>query len=410
MSSLDLERQCERYARLKLWLCACEYLLLLGTLAGLTLTGTADRWLRALTVEVGDPRRALFVYLAAIAAAARLALLPVQFTSGHLVERRFGLSRQSAAQWLAEWSVTSLLFGLPLLLLATPLVVHLQWWPALLLPVVGGLLALRLLYYEWLFLPVLSLFYPVRFLRTESLHLPGLGRRRLPVYEVRVSHKTRRANAGILLGRQPRVLVTDTLVDAFTDAEERVAIAHEFGHLYDHLFLEARTAFGLAQARRKLLWNGAAWLITAWLTFTVESWAAPILQLPRVGDPAAVPLLGAMFLLFAPFVLPLANAEVRIDEREADEYTLKITHDAASYLSLMEKLKQLNLEERRPGIISRLFFDTHPSYLERMRLGRTFRPRGRTIRSRRWPHPNRRHSPHRHHLHGPAPPHRKGEQ
>jgi Zn-dependent protease with chaperone function len=273
-----------------------------------------------------------------------------------------------------------------------------------------GLFALRLIYYEWLFLPLLSLFYPVRLLRTECFHLPGLGRRMLPVYEVQVSHKTRRANAGILLGRQPCVLVTDTLIEAFTDAEERVAIAHEFGHLYDHLFLEVRTAFGLGQARRKLLWNGAAWLIAAWLTFALEGWAAPALRLPPVGDPAAAPLLAAMFLLFVPALLPLANAEARVDEREADEYALKITHDAASYLSLMEKLKRLNLEERRPGLISRLFFDTHPSYLERIRLGRAFRNRGRSILSRRWPHPNRRHAPHRHHVHGPAPPHRKGER
>ena len=410
MDSPDLEQQCERYARLKLWLSALEYLLLMGTLASLTLTGTADRWFRALTVALGEPLGALFVYLAGIAAAARLAVLPVQFISGHLVERRFGLSRQSARQWLAEWAVTSLLFGLPLVLLATPLVMHLPWWPLLLLPAVAGLLALRLIYYEWLFLPVLSLFSPVRYLRTECLHLPGLGRRMLPVYEVRVSHKTRRANAGILLGRQPRVLVTDTLIDAFTDAEERVAIAHEFGHLYDHLFLEARTAFGLAQAKRKLLWNGGAWLIAALLTFALDGWMTPALHLPRVGDPAAVPLLAAIFLLFAPAVLPLANAEARIDEQEADEYALKITHDAASYLSLMEKLRRLNLEERRPGFISRLFFDTHPSYLERLRLGRAFRERGKTILSRRWPHPNRRHSPHRHHMHGPAPPHRKGER
>ncbi len=410
MDSSDLEQQCERYARLKLWLSALEYLLLLGTLASLTLTGTADRWFRALTVALGEPLGALFVYLAGIAAAARLAVLPVQFISGHLVERRFGLSRQSARQWLAEWAVTSLLFGLPLILLATPLVMHLPWWPLLLLPAVAGLLALRLIYYEWLFLPVLSLFSPVRYLRTECLHLPGLGRRMLPVYEVRVSHKTRRANAGILLGRQPRVLVTDTLIDAFTDAEERVAIAHEFGHLYDHLFLEARTAFGLAQAKRKLLWNGGAWLIAALLTFALDGWMTPALHLPRVGDPAAVPLLAAIFLLFAPAVLPLANAEARIDEQEADEYALKITHDAASYLSLMEKLRRLNLEERRPGFISRLFFDTHPSYLERLRLGRAFRARASTILARRWPHPNRRHSPHRHHMHGPAPPHRKGER
>jgi STE24 endopeptidase len=405
MSLPDLERQCDRYARLKLWLSALEFVILVGTLASFTLTGAASAWFQALSSEVGEPWQASFLYLAGIAAAARLAVLPVQFLSGHLVERGFGQSRQSAGQWLSEWAVTSVLFGLPMLLLAAPLVMYLRWWPLLLLPAVGGLVALRLVYYEWLFLPVLSLFYPVRYLRTECLHLPGVGRRMLPVYEVKVSHKTRRANAGILLGRHPRVLVTDTLLEAFTDAEERVAIAHEFGHLYDHLFLEARTAFGLAQAKRKLLWNGAAWLFAGLLTMALEGSVAGALHLPSLGDPAGVPLLGALFLLFAPAVLPLANAEARTDEREADEYAIRITHDASSYLSLMEKVRRLNLEERRPGFISRLFFDTHPSYLERIRLGRAMRKQARALPSHGWSHSNRHHASHRHHVHGPHSPH-----
>ena len=61
MSSPDLERQCERYARLKLWLAAFEYLLLLGTLASLTLTSTAGRWIEALSVELGAPYQVMFV-------------------------------------------------------------------------------------------------------------------------------------------------------------------------------------------------------------------------------------------------------------------------------------------------------------------------------------------------------------
>jgi STE24 endopeptidase len=402
MTSSDFEQRCERYARLKLWLSALEFLVLLGTLAGLTLSGVADQWVHLLSSDARPPLVSLCLYVALVTAVSRLALLPVHFASGHLVERGFGLSRQSAALWLLEWTANSLLFGVPVVLMITPVVMELHWWPLLLLPGLAGVMLLRLVYYEWLFLPLLSLCYPVRFLRNESLYLPGLGRRMLPVYEVKVSHKTRRANAGILLGRHPRVLVTDTLIDAFSDAEERVAIAHEFGHLYDHLFLEARTAFGLAQAKRKVLWNGAAWLIAAVITFALASAAARLLGLPHVDDPAEAPLLAALLLFFAPLVLPFANAEARTDEREADEYALRITHDAASYLSVMQKLRQMNLEERRPGLISRMFFDTHPSYLERIRLGRAFRRQARPGTPRRpVAHPNRRRPAQRHHLHGP---------
>ncbi len=402
MTPSDLDHQCEQYARLKLWLSAMEYLILLGSLVALTLTGTAGRWYHASQARTDAPWQSTFLFLVLIAATVRMALLPVHYLSGHLVERRFGLSRQSAGEWLAEWTVAAILFGLPLLLLATPVAMALRWWYLALLPALAVLLLLRTAYYEWLFLPLTSLFYPVRYLRCECFYLPDLGRRMLPVYEVQVSHKTRRANAGILMGRQPRVLVTDTLIDAFTDAEERVAIAHEFGHLYDHLFLEARTTFGLAQAKRKLLWNGAAWLVAALLTFAVESSISPALGLPRAGDPAAVPLLAAMMLFFAPLVLPFANREARTDEREADEYALRITHDPDSYLSLMQKLRALNLEERRPGLVSRIFFDTHPSHLERIRLGRAYRRQQAALAAGRRPaHPNRRRPRQRHHVHAP---------
>src|SRR5690242_17988335 len=114
MNSADLERQCDRYGRLKLWLAALEYLTLLGTLAGLTATGLAGGWFHTLTLQLRAPLHVFFVYLVMVAASARLAVLPVQFLSGHVVERRFGLSRQSALPWLAEWAVTSLLTGLPL--------------------------------------------------------------------------------------------------------------------------------------------------------------------------------------------------------------------------------------------------------------------------------------------------------
>ena len=109
-----------------------------------------------------------------------------------------------------------------------------------------------------------------------------------------------------------------------------------------------------------------------------------------MGEPAAVPLLTAMLLFFAPLVLPFANGEARTDEREADEYALRIAHDPSSYLSVMEKLRRMNLEERRPGLISRVFFDTHPSYLERIRLGRAHYRRQQSNPPGRRARPNRR--------------------
>jgi Zn-dependent protease with chaperone function len=306
----------------------------------------------------------------------RFALLPLHWITGYRLERRFKLLRQSAWNWLGDWALVTFLFAVLATAFLTPVVSTLRWWPWLLVPWIVVYIVLRALFYQWLFLPVVSLFYPVRFLRAESFYLPGIGRRIMPVYEVKVSDKTRRMNACVLLnGSSGSVLVTDTLIDDFTDAEERVAIAHEFGHLYDRLFLEERTTFGLAQARRKIFLTAGGLLIAATVTLAMMEFLARPLGFGGVADLAAVPLEAALMLCFTQLLAPFTNAESRTDEREADEYALRITRDPQSYLSVMRKLRRVNLEESSPCFLDRFLFGDHPTYIERLQMGRDYQRR-----------------------------------
>jgi len=210
----------------------------------------------------------------------------------------------------------------------------------------------------------------------------GIGRRVLPVYEVLVSHKTRRVDAYLrIAGRETAIFVTDTLINGFSDAEEKVVMAHEFGHLYDHLFLEQRTDFGIRQAIRKTLWTLLQVLALAGCLVLLQL-VAPHAGLRDVADPAGIPLLVAFMLAIAHMIAPVLHAESRLDEAEADAFALKITHDAPHYRSVMEKLRRMNLEEACAGPALQLLFGTHPTY--RQRLG--------------WADacPPRRHSPHGH--------------
>jgi STE24 endopeptidase len=379
------ERLCARYGRVKLWWALAELALLLATLAGLTLTGAAAAIVTfAHNATCTDPTctgpthtgwTQVMIFLAIVGLIARLAVLPAHFVSGYWIERRYGLSRQSAAGWLADWLRATALFGGVAVLFLTPVVITMHWWPLLTLPWLAAFFALRAVYYQNLYLPVLSLFHRVRYLRAESFFLPGIGRRIMPVYEVEVGHKTRRCNACVIMGRGGgSVLVTDTLVDEFSDAEEKVAIAHEFGHLYDRLFLEERTSAGLAQARRKMWFSGGGWLGAALFGLcAVQLMESPLRM--HVDDLAAFPLEVALVLALGQLLSPLINAESRIDECEADEYALRITRDVDSYFSVMNKLRRINLEESCPGPLDRLLYGTHPSYLERLQIGLNFQRR-----------------------------------
>jgi Zn-dependent protease with chaperone function len=371
-----VERLCELYARVRFRFSLLEMALLLLLLIGAGATGLAHGLDEALNrfLPPGFAHIGLYLFLAVLVL--RLALLPLHWAAHYRLDRRFKLLHQDPWSWLRDWALVSFLFAGLTALFLTPVVFTLKWWPWLLIPWILIYIALRAFFYQWLFLPIVSLFYPVRFLRAESFYLPGIGRRVMPVYEVEVSAKTRRMNACVLLNRQGgTVLVTDTLIDAFNDAEERVAIAHEFGHLYDHLFLEEQTEHGLAQSRRKVLLTAGGLLIAAAASLGAMEFLAPLLGFSGVADLAATPLEAALMLCCTHVLAPFTNAESRADEREADEFALRITRDPESYLSVMSKLRRVNLQESTPCFLDHSLFGDHPTYLERLRMGLDYRER-----------------------------------
>ena len=377
--SIDLpdsdEEQCRQYGRSRFILNLGEFGVLAGVLLLLTFSGAA-RTLLTVTRTAGEPRWAAdLTYLLAIGVIVRAVQLPVHFLGEHWLERRFELTPQRMSQWAVEWATRSVVFGLVTLLLLFAVTETLRWWMWVVVPWSLAFLFGRNLFYDWIYYPVQNLFYPVHFLRNETFALPGLGRRTLPVFQVQVSHRTRRANASIRLrGERTAIYVTDTLIDEFTDGEERVVMAHEFGHLYDHLHLERRTPAGIAQAQRKVK-LGSAQLLAGLASLLLVQLFGGQLGLQGAHDLSAIPLLAALTLILARALDPLLCIEARKDEQDADEYALRITGDVPNYVSVMSKLRWMNLEESTHSPFSRLFFDTHPSYSERVDLAKRYRRR-----------------------------------
>jgi STE24 endopeptidase len=369
------EKLCRRYGRVKLALGVAELLVLVLLLVWLTFSGISRSLVGfshppGLPGLLGDGS-----YLLLVGFMARIVVFPLDFAGEFWVERRFGLGRQGFGAWLWEWLCRSTVFGVATFVVLLAAVETLRWSPLLILPWCVAFPFCRAAFYDWVYYPLLARFYPVRFLRSETFNLPGLGKKTLPVYEVKVSHKTRRANAAIRLrDEKTAIYVTDTLLDEFTDGEERVVMAHEFGHLYDRLHLETRTRAGVAQAHRKLR-IGSAQLAAGMVSLGMMVVLAPLLGLEGVRDLAGVPLLAAMTIVLAYAFSPLFCAEARKDEREADEYALAVTGDVENYVSVMRKLRRINLEESHTSPLSRVLFDTHPTYAERIRHALSYRRR-----------------------------------
>ena len=59
--------------------------------------------------------------------------------------------------------------------------------------------------------------------------------------------------------------------------------------------------------------------------------------------------------------LPLTNGFSRWIERQADDFALATTDNAAAFVGAMERLAALNLAERRPSRLKEIFLYSHPA-------------------------------------------------
>ena len=282
---------------------------------------------------------------------------PFTFYRNFLLERKYGLSSESARTWfvdhakalglvlvISEAAAASVYFAMRL--------AGSWWWAATALVfAAAGALVSRLA-------PVLllPLFYQFKPLTRDALRerlLTLSERARVPVlgaFEWGLGEKTSRANAALVgAGRTRRILVSDTLLKDYSDDEIEVILAHEIAH---HVHHDIWTALALET------------LVTAVALLGAD------LILRRLGYPPpdliSWPLLilaaGGVSLLLS----PLGNSWSRHNERRADRFALRLTERPDAFISAMRRLGSQNLAEERPSALVVWFFHTHPTIEERI--------------------------------------------
>jgi STE24 endopeptidase len=162
------------------------------------------------------------------------------------------------------------------------------------------------------------------------------------------------------MGRARRILLSDTLLENFSDAEIEVVLAHEMGH---HVRRDIRRAMLLETALiTAALGAGAALLAAAWRP----------LGLAGPADVAGLPLVVIGALTVSCVSRPVLNAVWRRFERRADRFALALTNQPAAFISTMRRFAAKNLAEERPSRATLWMFHTHPSFTERIRLAEEF--------------------------------------
>jgi STE24 endopeptidase len=221
---------------------------------------------------------------------------------------------------------------------------------------------------------ILSFFYPVLPLANKSLQerltqLAARAHLRVgTIYEWRISETTRRANALVTgIGSARRILLTDTLISAFSEDEVDAIVAHELGHCALHhvrarlllqslIFIAIFYGIGLAVRYRLVIFadgNGS------WRELTL----VPCFLIYWTGA-----------YIYGSFLLSMLS---RKQERAADLFSWTLMGRSGPFITAMRKLTELNL----------IVFDKksewkfmHPATSDRIAAAERFaKARGETI-------------------------------
>ncbi|MDQ2866314.1 MAG: M48 family metalloprotease [Candidatus Eremiobacteraeota bacterium] len=280
--------------------------------------------------------------------------LPVEFIEDYALERTYGLSEQEPAAWFVE-SCKGVGLGVALagalgLLSGAVIRRFPQRWPAaasvLLLPLLVAANVAVPLYV----LPLFNTFEPLqgpleRRLRTLASRF-GVGN--AAILRMDMSRQTTKANAFVAgVGRTHRIVLGDTLVDRFEDAEIEFVVAHELGH---YVSKDTWRTIAAAQCSACILFFSAQAAVDA-----------------RRADDSIVLLRIYAVLSCGSFLLrPLANAFSRSREWAADRFAAAATSDPTSGAAALRRLRDQNLAQDDIPSWFEFLFASHPSLGKRI--------------------------------------------
>ncbi len=360
------EKSAKRYANLKYLLAAINiaiglaFLLFMALLASTHLKNLLSSALGGVTNEC----LLIALYLTAFIIIYEIITLPLSFYGGFILEHRFNLSNQTVPGWLKNKGKTLLISLVIIIPVIEAIYFFLRnfphiWW------IFAGAFWLFLTVVLTKFMPtlILPIFYKSIPIEDEELKdkllrlAKGVGVKVAGVYRINLSKDTKKANAALVgLGGTRRILLSDTLISAFSHEEIEAVFAHELAHhVYRHIL-------------KMLIAAGIGGFVGFALCHYVLRDAISLFGFQSLHDIAAFPLLILVLSAFGLLLLPLQNAYSRMLEKACDVYSIKKTGNPAAFISMMNKLAEQNLADREPNWVIEILFYDHPPISKRIAL------------------------------------------
>lgn len=281
---------------------------------------------------------------------------PIDYVEHFVLERRYGLSDQTATEWLRERAKGTLL-GMTLL---TPVIAGLlatarrfpKTWPIASSAAALPLLALLTLVGPVYLAPIFNKFEPLEGSLEERLRrlAARYGAGNADIFRFDMSRQTKKANAYVagLLGSH-RIAIADTLLGSFSEDEIEFIVAHELGH---YVARDTWTSIVIG-----------SFAATA-LIFAGKAVALP--EGERIGTVRGLARFSFATQLVTALLGPLLAAGSRALERRADRFALAATGHPEWGIAAFERLRDQNLAENEQPRWVEMLISTHPSLRSRI--------------------------------------------
>jgi STE24 endopeptidase len=316
----------------------------------------------------------IVVYFALFTVVTTIVDLPLSYYTEYVREHAYGLSNQTFGKWFGDTLkslgvaciVGALVMWVPYLLLRKS---PRRWWLYTAIALVPFIVLANLVAPIWI-APLFNKFEPMQDKALEQKILSLAGRAGIEggrVYQVNKSVDTKTLNAYVagLFGTK-RIVLWDTTLKRMTDRELLFVMGHEMGHYVLHhvwqliafsvLILAASLYVAYRTADAVMARYGGRWGFTS------------------LADVASLPLLLLLMSAFGLVVTPLELAFTRHIEHEADRFGLEITQTNHSAGTAFVKLQQDALANPRPGLLYKIFRESHPPLGERIDFANQYHP------------------------------------
>ncbi len=310
-------------------------------------------------------------YTAAVSLAGRTLDLPLAWYGEFILDRRFGVSRRRAIDWLCGYAGATVLRVAVWTAGAVLLYAAMRGWPSTWWLAASLTLAVLMVAATHLAPLALLRLYHLRPLERPALRrrLEALVRRAgaaaIGIHEWRLGADPPRPNAALVgIGSTRRVLLTDALLADYSDDEIEVVVAHELAH---HVHRDVWKTMAYETLAAAVACGAAHWALLN---------LGPLLGLAGIADVAGLPIAalaaGAALLLLA----PVTNLISRRLERRADRFAVDLTGKPEALASGLRRLAAQSLAEERPSRVTAWLSYSHPPWSDRLVAARAAAARG----------------------------------